>query len=582
MGDLSKKKRRQIEAGLDKIIADRHAKMANILTDNAGKAYSEGDKQAQKQLRVALSVKVLQTESVAYMKEYGSLLKKEGSIMIPVYGKLADGADELLGYTKYDLMKNSATADKKGIMDIIQKEYKEGTPTGLKQTKRGTYPKDSIAAKLDSHYNKQKSHASLVARTETNRITDHGQRIRYQKLGITKARWKTSGDDNVRESHLAREEHGIYDMDKIPSLGEPNCRCSIVPVLDTERKPEPPEKPPEEPAKKKVEEKLKKKASDKPLITQAKVEPDEDALLARTKGGTKYTPEQARQKVLSIIPPDRVKYLELRAEELHDTRHRFLEASQKNDQFQVGSKEWYQNMIDVRELSKKQDQIIEDIESETKIWNKVAHKVLANQRPNEAITMIKGDGFPLPPANKDQIYAKLHAGLDFTKNIVSEKITGEFGNHEIHYFKTTTGRAFSRANEIHINNNDPIKTVVHEIGHTIEHFFDQDGSLTHSSIFEHIESRTYKEKFEYLQHLTPINYSETEFAKKDKFMTPYMGKYYGWGSKKSLNKDGQGFEGAQASEFLSVSMEYFYLDPIRFALTDPESFRFAFALIKGL
>lgn len=275
MGDLPKTQKAKIDRGLEKIISSRTDQMADRLTENSYYAYSEGDKAAQKAMNLHLTVKIVQKEATQYMKEYGSLIKKEGNIMIPVYKKMADGADELTGYTKYNLMGHSASKDKKQILDIIKKEYQKGTPTGLKQAKKGTYPKDSIASKLHDHFKMQKSHAALVARTEAQRITDHGQRIRYQKLGVTQARWKTSGDDRVRDQHTIRQEHGIYEMDKIPSLGEPNCRCSIVPVLDTEN-PLPPEtKPPT------------KKQESKSVLTPKKVAPEKDLVIERLKDNKK-------------------------------------------------------------------------------------------------------------------------------------------------------------------------------------------------------------------------------------------------------------------------------------------------------
>ncbi|MDA7999854.1 MAG: phage head morphogenesis protein [Alphaproteobacteria bacterium] len=44
-------------------------------------------------------------------------------------------------------------------------------------------------------------------------------------------RWKTTFDGRARDTHIARHNK-IYTIDQASALiGEPNCRCAVVPVV---------------------------------------------------------------------------------------------------------------------------------------------------------------------------------------------------------------------------------------------------------------------------------------------------------------------------------------------------------------
>lgn len=111
---------------------------------------------------------------------------------------------------------------------------KDGKPTGVKQGKKGGYPKGSIAAELHEYFHDRKSHASMVARTEVARIQYEGMMTRYEKHGVKQVKWLHSHLGNARIEHLERDGK-IFDVGKEPPLGEPNCRCTYVAVV---KKPE--------------------------------------------------------------------------------------------------------------------------------------------------------------------------------------------------------------------------------------------------------------------------------------------------------------------------------------------------------
>ena len=60
-------------------------------------------------------------------------------------------------------------------------------------------------------------------------------------------------------------------------------------------------------------------------------------------------------------------------------------------------------------------------------------------------------------------------------------------------------------------------------------------------------------------------YGDDELTKADNFIDVYMGKYY---------KD--------ASEILSMGLQYFYSNPVELMTKDPEYFDFIYNLVRGI
>lgn len=77
--------------------------------------------------------------------------------------------------------------------------------------------------------------AELIARDQTAKLTSDLARVRQERLGVSRYRWRTSLDERVREEHAAREGV-IFSWDDPPPDGHPGepimCRCSAEPVLD--------------------------------------------------------------------------------------------------------------------------------------------------------------------------------------------------------------------------------------------------------------------------------------------------------------------------------------------------------------
>ena len=70
------------------------------------------------------------------------------------------------------------------------------------------------------------------SRTEINGLNRDLALMQATKLGYTRCRWDTSGDERVRESH--RELNGkVFDIRNLPKeYNDYNCRCVLTPIFD--------------------------------------------------------------------------------------------------------------------------------------------------------------------------------------------------------------------------------------------------------------------------------------------------------------------------------------------------------------
>lgn len=124
-------------------------------------------------------------------------------------------------------------------------------------------------------------------------------------------------------------------------------------------------------------------------------------------------------------------------------------------------------------------------------------------------------------------------------------------------------RAYHRAGEVFVAPEDGVRTLVHELGHAVDH--------AHASLVQRAiawrDSRTVGEAWQSLRSLTGnSNYAAYEVAKPDRFIHPYIGKSYG----------------TRSTEVLSMGLEHMYADPIGLAKADSGMFDLIFRIMKGL
>lgn len=125
------------------------------------------------------------------------------------------------------------------------------------------------------------------------------------------------------------------------------------------------------------------------------------------------------------------------------------------------------------------------------------------------------------------------------------------------------GRAFYRqaTRSIHVAKSDLAGTWIHEVGHAFE--YNSPGVYRAAKDF--LARRTVGEVPQKLSKLQPgLNYRKDEIARPDKFKSPYMGKLY-----------------PDATEIVSMGIEWLYKDPYGFAVEDPEYFELIVNILRG-
>jgi len=125
---------------------------------------------------------------------------------------------------------------------------------------------------------------------------------------------------------------------------------------------------------------------------------------------------------------------------------------------------------------------------------------------------------------------------------------------------------YDNNNGVYLNKNRPVSTVIHELGHHLEH----SDPYVFEKALQFYDKRTQGEKAEKLSTLTGIkSYKSYEKARKDNFVSPYMGKEY-------LDKNGN----RVATEIISMGMEYMWKDPVGFSQADPDYFDFMIDVLR--
>jgi hypothetical protein len=149
---------------------------------------------------------------------------------------------------------------------------------------------------------------------------------------------------------------------------------------------------------------------------------------------------------------------------------------------------------------------------------------------------------------------------EFRKMVSSQVVT----DGSVAFRQTPSTRAYFSALESTVyipKEGRNVSTFLHEAGHWLE--------VTNESVREKVFA-FYKRRTKGYPLVNINGYSSGELTRLDDFMEPYMGKEYS-------GSDGE----LQATEILSMGLEYFYQDPARLAEEDPDYFDFIFDLLRG-
>jgi hypothetical protein len=129
------------------------------------------------------------------------------------------------------------------------------------------------------------------------------------------------------------------------------------------------------------------------------------------------------------------------------------------------------------------------------------------------------------------------------------------------------GRAYQDSGAVYLPEGGGRRQAIHEIAHALEY----NNPKIHRAAEDFLEQRTKGEQAESLRTLTGRAFGREEVAKKDRFPDPYCGKIYS-----------PGMEGGQgATEIVSMGMQYFFMDPLKFWQDDAGYFKFIVDILSG-
>lgn len=104
---------------------------------------------------------------------------------------------------------------------------------------------DEVVKNFDGVVHKERENAKFLARNQVVNFNSISNKLRAQKLGITKAMWRTAEDERVRECHRVRNNKifnlkvGLYsscdDKTLLPGI-DFNCRCDYLFVIPDDDK----------------------------------------------------------------------------------------------------------------------------------------------------------------------------------------------------------------------------------------------------------------------------------------------------------------------------------------------------------
>lgn len=108
---------------------------------------------------------------------------------------------------------------------------------------------DTLAKAIQDRTGAAESRAAFIARDQIAKLNGKVVQARQQGLGVKRYRWRTVGDERVRDTHRAHDGKIFLWSEPPPGTGHPghdfNCRCFAEPIFDDEMLDDSPDDPPE-------------------------------------------------------------------------------------------------------------------------------------------------------------------------------------------------------------------------------------------------------------------------------------------------------------------------------------------------
>jgi len=198
-------------------VDDWRKEYVRAMTVHVYYAHVAGDAEAYRAIQEPADWMVINSAAKEYSTWYGQTLEEEGGSYIK--GQFIPWLDNLEADGRSEVAR------------IIDEGLREGLPTGVRESGKGTYPKGSIAAQLQDYFDERKSHAATVARTEIGRIQNVSKLDRWDERGWEVVQVQDGDGANPCEECTAQNgEVWTLEYAQGNELEHPNCVRNFFPL----------------------------------------------------------------------------------------------------------------------------------------------------------------------------------------------------------------------------------------------------------------------------------------------------------------------------------------------------------------
>lgn len=248
---------------------------------------------------------------------------------------------------------------------------------------------------------------------------------------------------------------------------------------------------------------------------------------------------------------------------LREAGQKLREAESRIEQLE---KQWEQQFGNARELSEADEKslqpIIDELSDQAEKRN--AAKDELKQRSADALIESLGGpaGSTLPSTGAEKLPVELQGRVQEARDWLSKVLPQEMVPTDLKFELLPPGqtRAYCRGQTVVLSPHNSVATVVHEIGHAIEH---ARGDVTGEKSKAFLAAMTFDQRVDHLGR----SYGTTEVATQDGFQSAYTGKYY---------------QGSGSTEILSMGLQNLYSNPRMMAEEAPDHFNYTVAAVRGM
>lgn len=238
----------------------------------------------------------------------------------------------------------------------------------------------------------------------------------------------------------------------------------------------------------------------------------------------------------------------------------------------------------INEAIRKNNRLVRELEAAENALQKKTFPLIKSAEPGQAKIGFFLQQNPNDPndfeamPSRPAFERKIQKGLDAFNELIGP---GLLDGKAISFLRMP-GRAGKLQDLPIVRLSDSVKT--HTLVHELAHWMEDERPELFKTMKEFWERRTAGDDFEDISTLIPHGLGDNmkgEYAKKDQWISPYMGKVYFQKGKNLTTRPVPGAKFA-ATELLSMGLEYMWKDPVQLALRDPEYFDLLWGIIHGI